>query len=77
MVASGSVSWGSVSSGTVGHEGGDLLVRTTVQQINDMLQKTNTAYAPWTVVEADNKHYARMKVLNTVIAAIEKRLDEE
>lgn len=47
------------------------------EAINDMLQKTNTAYAPWTVVEADNKHYARMKVLNTVIAAIEKRLDEE
>ncbi|MBR2925939.1 MAG: hypothetical protein IKC28_13070 [Clostridia bacterium] len=47
------------------------------EAINDMLQKTNTAYAPWTVVEADNKHYARIKVLNTVIAAIEKRLDEE
>ena len=47
------------------------------EAIDDMLQKTNTAYAPWTVVEADNKHYARMKVLNTVIAAIEKRLDEE
>ena len=28
-----------VSSGSVGHEGGDLLVRTTVQQINDMLQQ--------------------------------------
>lgn len=27
-----------VSSGTVGHEGGDLLVRKTVQEINDMLQ---------------------------------------
>ncbi|MBE5793410.1 MAG: polyphosphate:AMP phosphotransferase [Clostridiales bacterium] len=47
------------------------------EAINDMLKKTNTAYAPWTVVEADNKHYARIKVLNTVIAAIEKRLGEE
>ncbi len=28
-----------VSSGTVGHEGGDLLVRTTVQQINEMMDK--------------------------------------
>lgn len=28
-----------VSSGSVGHEGGDLLVRTTVQQINEMLSK--------------------------------------
>lgn len=47
------------------------------EAIDDMLQKTNTSYAPWTVVEADNKHYARMKVLHTVIAAIEKRLNEE
>ena len=47
------------------------------EAINDMLQKTNTAYAPWTVVEADNKHYARIKVLETVIAAIEKRLGEK
>jgi len=47
------------------------------EAINDMLQKTNTAYAPWTVVEADNKHYARIKVLTTVIEAIEKRLGEE
>ena len=28
-----------VSSGTVGHEGGDLLVRKTVSEINDMLKK--------------------------------------
>ncbi|MBE5800811.1 MAG: phosphate--AMP phosphotransferase [Clostridiales bacterium] len=45
--------------------------------VDEMLQKTNTAYAPWTVVEADNKHYARIKVLDTVIAAIEKRLEAE
>ncbi len=47
------------------------------EAINDMLGKTNTAYAPWTVVEADNKHFARVKVLETVISAIEKRLAEE
>lgn len=46
------------------------------ESIDDMLQKTNTAYAPWTVVEADNKHYARIKVLKTVIEAIEKRLSD-
>lgn len=44
------------------------------EAVNDMLKKTNTAYAPWTVVEADNKHFARIKVLHTVIEAIEKRL---
>ncbi|MBR4069050.1 MAG: hypothetical protein IKK08_10565 [Clostridia bacterium] len=47
------------------------------EAVNDMLQKTNTAYAPWTVVEADSKQFARVKVLETVIAAIEKRLAEE
>lgn len=46
------------------------------QAVDDMLQKTNTAYAPWTVVEADNKQFARIKVLNTVIAAMEKALKE-
>lgn len=47
------------------------------EAVNDMLQKTNTAYAPWTVVEADSKHFARVKVLETVVAAIEKRLNAE
>ena len=45
--------------------------------VNEMLQKTNTAAAPWTVVEANNKQYARLKVLHTVIHAIEQRLGSE
>ena len=45
--------------------------------VNDMLQKTNTAYAPWTVVEANNKQFARLKVVETVIRAIETRLATE
>jgi polyphosphate:AMP phosphotransferase len=45
--------------------------------VNDMLQKTNTAAAPWTVVEANNKQYARLKVLQTVIHAAEVRLEAE
>ena len=45
--------------------------------VNEMLQKTNTAYAPWIVVEANNKEFARVKVLETLIDAIEERLDEE
>ncbi|MDD3921731.1 MAG: phosphate--AMP phosphotransferase, partial [Eubacteriales bacterium] len=47
------------------------------EAVNDMLQKTNTAYAPWTVIEANNKQYARLKVLETVIATIEKAFDEK
>ena len=39
--------------------------------IEDMLAETSTDFAPWTLVEADSKRYARVKVAETVIAAIE------
>lgn len=42
--------------------------------VNEMLMKTNTKHAPWIVVEGDNKQFARLKVLNAVIAAAEARL---
>ncbi|MDL2205671.1 polyphosphate:AMP phosphotransferase [Eubacteriales bacterium OttesenSCG-928-N13] len=42
--------------------------------VNEMLQKTSTSFAPWVIVESNNKHYGRLKVLNTVIDAIEARL---
>ncbi len=44
------------------------------EAVNDMLQKTNTRRAPWIVVEGDCKQFARLKVMNAVIAAIEARL---
>lgn len=47
------------------------------EAVNDMLQKTNTAFAPWTVVAGNNKQYARLKVLQTVINTIEARLQNE
>lgn len=40
----------------------------------EMIERTNTQYAPWTVVEADDKKYARLKVIRTVCEAIEGRL---
>ncbi|MDD3336776.1 MAG: polyphosphate:AMP phosphotransferase [Eubacteriales bacterium] len=45
--------------------------------VDEMLQKTHTAFAPWTVVEADNKQYARIKVLTTVADAMEKALEHK
>ena len=39
--------------------------------IEDMVVETNTGFAPWTLVEAESKRYARVKVLETVIAAAE------
>jgi polyphosphate kinase 2 (PPK2 family) len=41
--------------------------------IDEMLERTSTDYAPWTLVEADSKRYARVKVVETVCAAIEAR----
>jgi len=45
------------------------------QAVEDMLLHTSTPYASWTAVEANNKHYARVKVLRTVVQAIERRLN--
>lgn len=43
--------------------------------VNEMLMRTSTDYAPWVIVEGNDKYYARIKVLETVIHAIEERLD--
>ncbi len=42
--------------------------------VNEMLQKTNTSYAPWHILESNDKKYARIKALRTVVEAIEKAL---
>jgi len=44
--------------------------------VDEMLVRTSTTYAPWTVVEANSKQYARVKVLETVVKAIEEKLKE-
>lgn len=44
------------------------------QSVNDMVEMTSTHTAPWTLVEANDKHYARVKVLKTVCDALEARL---
>lgn len=42
--------------------------------VDEMLFRTNTTYAPWTVVESNCKYFARIKALKTVIDAVEKKL---
>jgi polyphosphate kinase 2 (PPK2 family) len=42
-----------------------------VKAVEDMVFETSTSWAPWTLVEADSKRYARVKVIETVIAAAE------
>lgn len=40
----------------------------------DMVDRTSTDLAPWTLVEADNKLYARVKVLRTLCERIESAI---
>ena len=42
--------------------------------IEDMLELTESEFAPWTIVEATSKWHARRKVFDTIIGAMEKRL---
>lgn len=42
--------------------------------VDQMLQLTNTSFAPWQVVEANSKKYARIKVLETVVETLRARL---
>ena len=44
------------------------------QAVCDMVDRTSTSVAPWTLVEANNKYYARLKVLQTVCDALEAAL---
>ena len=46
------------------------------EAINEMLQKTSTENAPWIIIESNDKKYARIKVLRTLIEALEKAIDE-
>jgi len=44
------------------------------EAVCDMVDRTSTSVAPWTLVEANNKYYARIKVLKTLCDAIEEKL---
>ena len=44
------------------------------EAVEEMVRRTHTIWAPWTLVESNCKRYARIKALDTVIAAIEERL---
>jgi polyphosphate:AMP phosphotransferase len=43
----------------------------------DMIDRTSTDYAPWTVVEANDKFFARIKILKTLCDQIEHALDAQ
>jgi polyphosphate:AMP phosphotransferase len=43
--------------------------------VNDMIERTSTRQAPWTLVEANDKNFARLKVLKTACERLAARLD--
>lgn len=46
------------------------------QAICDMIDRTSTEIAPWTLVEANDKNHARIKVLKTLCSQIELALEK-
>ena len=42
------------------------------QAVNDIAERTSTRLAPWTLVEANDKHFARVKVLRTLADRLQK-----
>jgi AMP-polyphosphate phosphotransferase len=44
------------------------------QVVCDMIDRTSTEIAPWTLVEANDKYYARIKVLKTLFTRIDAAL---
>ncbi|MDV0447111.1 Polyphosphate:AMP phosphotransferase [Methanosarcinaceae archaeon Ag5] len=42
--------------------------------VNQMIEETSTKNAPWVIVESDDKYYARVKILKTIIKHIEKEI---
>ncbi|MDD1689047.1 MAG: polyphosphate:AMP phosphotransferase [Methanoregula sp.] len=44
------------------------------EAVDEMLARTSTDIAPWTVIESDDKWFARVKALRTIIAAAHRLL---
>lgn len=45
--------------------------------VNQTIQRTSTPTAPWTSIAANDKYYARVKVIQTVIEAIRRKLKKK
>lgn len=45
------------------------------QAVCDMIDRTSTEQVPWTLVESNDKKYARIKILKTICEALEQKLE--
>ncbi|MCE1183426.1 MAG: polyphosphate:AMP phosphotransferase [Rhodocyclales bacterium] len=48
-----------------------------VSAVCDMVDRTSTGLAPWTLVEANDKNFARVKVLKTICERLEQAIKED
>jgi polyphosphate:AMP phosphotransferase len=44
------------------------------QAVNEMVERTSTRNAPWTLVEGNDKHYARIRILQTACERLRRAL---
>jgi polyphosphate:AMP phosphotransferase len=44
------------------------------QAVADMVDRTSTEIAPWTLVEAEDKNFARVKIVKTIVRALARAL---
>ena len=44
------------------------------EAVDEMIAKTSTENAPWFIIQSNNKYYARLQAISTVIDEIEKRV---
>lgn len=44
------------------------------EAVDEMIKRTSTTYAPWTIIEGNCKRFARVKVIETVCTALDKSI---
>ncbi len=44
------------------------------EAVVEMIERTSTSYSPWTIVEAEDKYWGRIKTLQTLVSALEEKL---
>ncbi len=51
--------------------------RTYLEIVEEMLARTDSPHAPWTIVESTDRYYTRVKVYETMIRALSERLGRD
>ena len=47
------------------------------EAVNDMLARTSTEFAPWELVAGEDKHFARIQVIETFCTRLEAALEDD